>query len=272
MTLLVAWSTQLAETPNAAYLASDSRITWGAPRHRWDAGRKLFACRTSADIFGYSGDVVFASQVLGQIVDLVDNGLLFNPGARLERRHSAVVAAIKASHLRRHQAPDQDFQIVHIGRRGSRMTSRFEAWVTSFRARGRSWADEPLVLEAGQPRTFGSGAAAFLDRLRMRPTPPKEDMDRAIFSAVCECVESEADRRSGGVPQLAGLYRVEPGRPIGVVIDGRRFLHGLPADVVHSGGLQWRDQGFRAVHGTILKAQRLVRRQDRSRSPGVPWR
>lgn len=272
MTLLVAWATALAKVPNSVYLASDSRITWDRRKGRWDAGRKLFACRTSPDIFGFSGDVLFASQVLGQIIDLVDNGVLFNAASRAQRRHDAAVAALKASHLRRHDTPEADFEIVHIARSGSRMDTHFIGWATRFCANRRSWSDDEFELSPLKPAAFGSGAQHFHQRIEMRPTPPQDELERVPFLAFRECLASGSDPASGGVPQLSGVYRIGVGRPIGFV-DGRdRFLYGLPVDAVHSGNLEWRDQAFRAIHGPTLRQKRLVRRADRARSPGVPWR
>jgi hypothetical protein len=264
MTMLVAWSAILGGRPNSVYLASDSRITWGSDRRRWDAGRKLFACRTSPDIFGFSGDMLFGTQVLGQIVDLVDNGLIFNSQARVDRRHAAAVEAIEASHRRRHKAPEQDFEIIHIGREGSRSATAFHGWTTGFQAVTGQWRDQVITIEAARPMAFGSGAARFRERMAMRPAVSEDEAPRAAFSAFYECLAGGADPISGGSPQLAGLYRTGAARHIGVIWEGQKFLHGLPVNAIHSGSLDWRDDRFAAIHGSTLKPKKLVGRQQRA--------
>jgi hypothetical protein len=70
MTSLVSWIGVDSLAPASIYLASDSRISWGN-RLTWDYSRKLFASRNHPEILGYFGDVLFPSQVLGQLIDLV---------------------------------------------------------------------------------------------------------------------------------------------------------------------------------------------------------
>src|SRR3972149_10433699 len=103
MTSLIAWVSIDQRAPSAFYLASDSRISWGSERARWDAGRKLFICRQYADVFGYCGDVVFPSLVLGQIADAADAGLLFHNKDDADRRHAKFSTAVKASFGRFHR-------------------------------------------------------------------------------------------------------------------------------------------------------------------------
>ena len=90
----------------AAKLASDNRITWGSELKRWDAGRKLFACKATADIFGYVGEVLFPSLVLGQITAVADDHLVFRAEDGAETRHVAVVRTVKTSFDKRGSGPE----------------------------------------------------------------------------------------------------------------------------------------------------------------------
>ncbi len=271
MTTLVAWVASNLGRPNAVYMASDSRITWGGHNRRWDAGRKLFASRVSPDIFGYCGEVLFASQVLGQITDLVDHGLLYSSATRVAKRHAGVVSAIQASHARRHHAPEHDFQIVHIGREGRGPTSTFHAWVTAYSARRDAWHDESMALAPTQPMALGSGSAALIKRVGGQKTNREQEANRALFIAFCQSLVAEADPLSGGVPQLVGLYQARPAQSLGIVHAGQRFLHGLPAGAIHFGRLEWRDCEFRPIDGRSMKPKRLLQAQQRSRTVR-PWR
>ena len=273
MTTLVAWTKVTSGRANAVYLASDSRITWGGPKSRWDAGRKLFACRTSADIFGFCGDLVFPSQILSQIVDLADSGLLFNSNARSVRRHAAVVAAIKTSNDRRHNAPDRDFEILHVSRQGEGDSAAFKAWLVSYVANSSSWEDreiklQPVTAGQGAPTfaAFGSGGSEIKRKLQRSTVSGEQASNRAVFTALTSSLADGDDARSGPPPQLIGLYSSGPGRSFGIVHEGNRYLHGLPAGAIHSGRLEWRDQDFQAIDGATLRPKKLIRRRDRSRT------
>ncbi|MEK7723449.1 MAG: hypothetical protein AAB336_03805, partial [Acidobacteriota bacterium] len=77
MTSLISW-VGTDERGNASlYLASDSRISNN--QEKWDFGRKLFTSQKYPEIFGYCGDVLFPTQILGQIIQLIDNDILFEP-------------------------------------------------------------------------------------------------------------------------------------------------------------------------------------------------
>ena len=76
MTLIVSWAGVDSRSPSSLYIASDSRITWG--KKHFDQGKKVFACKSHPDIFGYCGDVLFPLMILNQIVDSIDSGLLYS--------------------------------------------------------------------------------------------------------------------------------------------------------------------------------------------------
>jgi hypothetical protein len=71
MTTLIAWSAIDQNATTAVYVASDSRLTWGT-HGLWDAGRKIFASEKFPEILGYTGDALFCSQVLGQLISFID--------------------------------------------------------------------------------------------------------------------------------------------------------------------------------------------------------
>lgn len=266
MTTMIGWMGLTNGAPSAVYLASDSRITWSAAGRRWDAGRKLFTCRRSADMFGYWGDALFPSQVLGQIVELTDHGLLFQPNTRCDRRHAAVVAALQASHSRRHQAPDPGFEIIHIARQGEGAKARFHAWVTRYSGTPAKWQDEVVELDPLRPLIFGSGTGRLAETIGTRLALGGRDHNAVIFSAFCEGLEGQVDARSGGVPQLVGLFMHQPAQPFGIVHEGARFFYGLPVGAPHAHRLQWRNRDFLNIDGASLKPKRLVRRQDSART------
>ena len=75
MTTLVAWVGIDQRGPASIYLGSDSRISWPGVG-MWDHGRKLFAVKDQPHLLGYCGEVFLPTQVLSQIVEMIDGGLL----------------------------------------------------------------------------------------------------------------------------------------------------------------------------------------------------
>lgn len=71
MTTLIAWTAIDQNVATAVYVASDSRLTWG-DQGKWDLGRKIFASEKHPEILGYTGDALFCSQVLGQVISFID--------------------------------------------------------------------------------------------------------------------------------------------------------------------------------------------------------
>src|SRR5689334_18933450 len=89
MTLLTSWVGVDTHGIASIYIASDSRITW-TNSVTFDFGRKVFAFNNYPDILGYCGDVLFPSIVLGQIVEMADNGLLFDENYNCKQKFEAI--------------------------------------------------------------------------------------------------------------------------------------------------------------------------------------
>jgi hypothetical protein len=212
MTMLVAWTATDSRGPSSIYLASDSRVGWG-PRSRWDAGRKLFACRNSPDLFGYRGEALLPAHILGQVTELADHGLLFDAAAPAAERHGELVAAIEVSLAQRRSAPRADFNIVHAARDGSVMASHFSIWKSHF-WNGGCVSDEQIAhLTLTDSRAsrmllaIGSGSEAYKRQVERWEASDQRRTSRAYFTALFDALATEADPQSGGAPQLAGLYR-----------------------------------------------------------------
>ena len=85
MTLLVSWTGVDTHGTASAYIAADSRVSWGDIAV-FDHGRKVFAFRHSPDILGYCGDVLFPTMAISQLTEMADRGLLFSPQSSCKER------------------------------------------------------------------------------------------------------------------------------------------------------------------------------------------
>src|SRR5690606_38972360 len=66
-------------------------------------------------------------------------------------------------------------------------------------------------------RTHGTGAESVNHWVARWQSSDQGGTSRAVFSAFCDSLRSKQDARSGGEPQLVGLYRQKNARVFGVV-------------------------------------------------------
>ncbi len=273
MTTLIAWiaftdTGKRPELPRAVYMASDSRITWGSSGHRWDAGRKLFSPHEQPHLFGYCGDVVFPSLVLGQISSAIDQGILLDPSASADMKHQVIFESIKASYDRRHNVREQDFSIVHMLRHGVWPTTAFSGWVIKYRTKTCDWTSEELTIPTKTSLliALGSGEGKARVHTRMWNDSDAGGTSRAIFSAFCEAISARGNELSGGPPQLSGLYTKQPPKTFGIIRNGGPFLHGLPLKrEMALSNIEWRDELFQTIDPTTMSAAKGARRFARPR-------
>jgi len=276
VTTLIAFIAVDQRGPSSLYFASDSRITWEPekkpPDHiagkvRWDSGRKLFACKQHADIFGYAGDVLFPSLVIGQMTDAADMGLLFSADDHSETRHRKFMDAIRSSIGRRYNAPDFDFHILRGSRDSSGMKSMFRVWYSYYSTKTKSWYERGIPIPTDKSTLLiavGTGEESAIEHDALVSLTPQQGTSRAAFWGFCDSLRSNRDPLSGGPPQLVSLYRQENAKTLGVVYNGERFFQGLPLpDGILFNQVEWRDENFQRIDGNTLQllegAQRQVR-------------
>lgn len=251
MTTLLSWLSVDSRGPSSIYIVSDSRITWGSGNSRWDSGRKVFAA-TSADVFGYCGDVLFPSLVLGQLTDLIARELIWPDDCDAGHRHSIILDYMRASFGRRHNTPDHDFTIIHAARDRDNLQSSFHLWRIDYRASSGVWTDfEVDISNSGQSRlliALGSGKHSLTDELDRWNRTPQGGTARSIFSAFCDALDVGDDPLSGGVPQLVALHRRSGGKVVGFVSDATRYIHGLPIEPLEKmQAVEWVDRLFQRI-------------------------
>lgn len=274
MTTLICWISRDPNGTSAAYLASDSRITWGSDARRWDSGRKLFASKSSPDLMGYCGEAFFPSQVLGQATDLIDNGLLWQADVEPDERSRRLVDFIKSAAGRRHNAVEADFQIVHVARRGQSNASAFEVKTLKYQSFDSSWTSASVDMSAigqnsAQVLAIGSGAAHLQAETDRWEQSDQGGTSRAVFGAFCDALKRGKDPLTGGQPQIVGLTRKGAGQVYGFSDGLSAYLYGSPiADPELRQLIEWRDDCFQRIDGQTLKLMSNAQRQVR---PNMNW-
>jgi hypothetical protein len=246
VTTLIAWSGIDSRGPASLYLAADSKFSW-TETTTWQHGRKLYASRVVPDILGYCGDVLFATQALSQALELIEVEILFKRESSFSSRLEILEKFLRRSFETYPADQRRDFSITYATRNGEGMTSTFSlgeiAWS---RANGWSTRHIPIPTRSAVMFANGSGATAFTATLNRWVASDVGGTSRAVFSAFCDHIRSVDDTRTGGAPQLVGLYRSRgPAMTFGVVWDGVRYVSGVALHEASGyGAVQWRDQLF----------------------------
>jgi hypothetical protein len=252
MTTLVSWIGVDSRAPSSLYIATDSRISWD--RETWDFGLKTFASPTTADVFGYSGDVLFPSLLLAQFCAGLTGGIYDGDWATRFKalRQFAEHSLTQLAHDQR-----RPFEIVHCGRDGSGMQSCFRVGILSLTARSNFSVNVPGIPECSDIVHLGGSGAAEMERKWKLQLPG--NTTRALFRSFVEALESGADPKSGGGPQMVGLYRVGAGKTFGIRYRQRRYLGGGPVHPQTPGEVDWRNEWFERIDG--VKGGRLPEAQ-----------
>lgn len=249
MTTLQSWISysdtgESPQLPRAVYLASDSRITWGAADRRWEAGRKVFAPNVEPHLFGFCGDVVLPALIIGQVVSAIDAGVLFSTATPSDERHEAVLRAVERGVASAISTPTLDFAIHHLQRERAWPETCFRAWSIFYNSSQRTCTSREVAipLTTGVVGSFGSGRQVAQAHYERWQSTEAVGRSRAILASFCDSVRSGEDPLSGGPPQLAALYTNGPPVQIGMFIGGRRYMNGLEVDVgANLLNAEWRD-------------------------------
>lgn len=262
MTSLIAWSPVDQRYPSAIYLASDSRITWGSPELYWDNARKLFSSKTSPDIFGYVGDVIFPIMTLGQLVEMIEQGLLFTKDDSFPIKCEKVNSFIKNSLASYPSKQFNPFDILYISRTAKGMESKFNAVkiVAKKNCELESTELDHLTNDDGTICHLGTGADSTKKHINSWHEQMGKKTSRAVFGGFCDSIKSSDDKYSGGAPQLAGLYRKGNAKTFGIIFDGKAYFSGQPVnEEIRTEIIEWRNELFERcdVSGDLVdKAQR----------------
>lgn len=280
MTTLFSWTSVDSRGPSGLYIASDSRISWvdndGVASARWDIGRKLFACTTSPDVFGYSGDVLFPSMLLSQVCSLIDKGILFlatdNPPQRAER-----LRALLERELNEYPAPHRrDFSVFYGTRSGERPipyragtvqpSIKFHLFVIRWSV-SVGWTS----FEVAQPDSSaitaadGSGKNALDEHVLRWADSDVGRTSRALFSAFCDSLASGDDSKTGGAPQLVRIGPAGPAASIGIIWHDSLYLFGQRVPPEMARGAEWRNLAFEECDPDTRLRRTTAQRQPRPR-------
>ncbi len=235
MTSIAVWVGVDSRLPASLNIASDSRISWGNTE-KWDQGRKIFATRSDAHLFGYCGEVLFPALVLPVVIDLIDRGLI-------KSGQDEIIQVLKDEMA--NYPSSIGFTVFHAFRTGDGMLAKFG--LTTIEYKSGAWiVDSPTIPNSSDlVHVGGSGERSFRNAVAKWRKSNSGGTSRAIFSAFCESIGSNEDRRSGGPPQLGALYRTGPARLIGTIINDDLYFAGCRLNQPDiTADIEWRNELF----------------------------
>lgn len=253
MTSIVVWAGVDQRNQSSINIASDSRITWSAGqqvRHGWDQARKVFASQNHPFIFGFDGDVLFPTLAIAAVVDRLDRGFFATQPMAAARQ---IEKAIKELWTDYPDAEQRSQRIYMAFRESSGMHAQFHLhkmhcsdqtgyrWQTSLISMPKSSS----VLVIG-----GSGKSSVEKTQDLWRESSSAGTSRAVFASFAESIKSGSDKMTGGAPQLACIYRVDPARLVGLIFENERFLAGgRLVGHENTAGVEWRNELFERVGG-----------------------
>lgn len=255
MTIRIGWLGVDERSPCSAYLMSDSRFTWGTNPESYNYGQKLFALNNSPDILGYCGEVLFASQVLTQIVGLDNTHVLFPTNSDSQTRSRIIFNQIVTQFAGYPQFARSASTIYHISRD---LDSSFHTYRYSYSHSSNSWETSELPLHPSSSSLIfsaGSGREEFIDRYSVYQHGSIAGTSRNIFQCFCDSLMNSELSSCGGSPQLVGLYRGKGfnGMPFGIIYNHTRYLLGVPSPVMNDyNSIRWYNENFEICDGNSL--------------------
>jgi len=265
MTLIISWigvdKKKEGEEISSIYITSDSRYSWNNSDN-FDYGIKVFGSINYPEIFGFCGDVLFPTTVLGQLLPQIDNGLLLNKSDDNNEKNKKIFAFISSS-LTKYPKKflGSNFTILH----GTRNKKQFSLFKTAFTKRtGLSNSKIDLPLISTKIFSGGSGSKEFERNWLEWSTIKHNDYgtSRAVYHCLNKTLKTIKDPRTGGIPQIIGLYRAKNTQLFGIVDNGKKYIYGKEClNNNNLDNIEWRNENFERTNPKTTRIIEGAQRQ-----------
>lgn len=265
MTLIISWigvdDKKEGKSISSIYIASDSRYSWGNVE-KYDYGVKVFGASKHPEIFGFCGDVLFPSTILGQLIPQIDNGLFLADKDSCDTKNKKITDYIKTS-LNSYPKGflNGSFTILH----GTRKDKTFKLFKTSF-SPDTGFNNEEINLPKISTKIYsgGSGKAEFNTNWEKWKKEKHNDFrtSRGVYHCLYQTLKEITDPQTGGLPQIVGLYRNKNSRLFGIVDNDKKYIFGKESsENINSTSIEWRNENFERMNPETLKIFEGAQRQ-----------
>lgn len=265
MTLITSWigvdDKKEGKSVASIYIASDSRYSWGNAG-KYDYGIKVFGSSRFPEIFGFCGDVLFPSIVLGQIIPQIDSGLILDDSDNGETKNKKVLEFISSS---LESYPKEflggTFTILHA----TRIDKEFRCYKTSYNSK-KQLENEEITLPRISTKIYsgGSGKEEFYTNWLKWESEKHNDhrTSRGVYHCLYKTLKEIKDPRTGGLPQIVGLYRNKNSRLFGIIENDKKYIYGKESsEDINSTRIEWRNENFERMNPETLKILEGAQRQ-----------
>jgi len=247
MSTVVVWGTNEGTGKiGSCYVASDSRFSNGKS---WDYGQKVYSLNENG-IVAYVGDVLYPLTIIPQIIELINNEIIFKKDETNDNKIQKVFEYLKRSSqdfLNTLKTTTIIFVFVH--------NKKFDSYKVTF----NPIKYNNLEMKAGKAFAFGSGASTY--RKKLNKVPNKEKVNpyinstvneraysRYIFQSLDSAIKEGGDQATGGNIQLAGLFKNGTSQLFGIVQNNKRYFLGLEVtEYSELSHIKWRNENFEDV-------------------------
>jgi hypothetical protein len=229
MSLLLAWISRVSDgKASAVYIAGDSRIT--SENHKWNHGKKVFCAKSQPWIFGFCGSVLVPTQIISELTDAIDSGLV----VRCDQTANANWKAIK-DYLQRALSGSQPFlakEPTYIFGFYRQFDGTFDSGYYTLNGTTVSFTHIRDDLKTSTIiKVLGSGEKCFNDiAAETRAKNSSVDVTRIFFASFCRAIRSGNVASVGGTAQLATLRTAGPGQLVPILFDKVLFHQGVETD------------------------------------------
>jgi hypothetical protein len=270
MTLLAAWvgvdSKSTGPKVASLYFATDSRVTWPDGK-TYDDFTKAFGMKNSPDIFCFSGDVLFATSAITQIVRQADAQLFFPRDSYADEKFSLIKAKIEDAISKYPKSNTSGSFTILYGTRD--IDQEFHCYKITWNLIN-GLHSQKLVLpdKSDVIAVAGSGRLEFEKEFADKFNQPifnNYGTSRTVYHCFTQTLENIKDPQCGGAPQIMGLYRINNAINFGIIRDGKRFLNGVEINQFENlKFVEWRNDLFERVEPENMKIMPSAQRQPRS--------
>ncbi len=248
MTLLVTWTGIDTHGPASVYIATDSRLTWGA-EGVFDHAVKTYIMHNFPAIFGYCGDALACQMIIAQTCALISS--VIDP----ESATLSDVAKLFARSMARsygeypRRFSTGSFTVVVCGKKALGASGNFECYRIDSNFEDTSMSEIDFPSESGPLVVEGSGAIEFQRVYAQHCVQenPNRSTSRDVFHSFMQAIQSGAEATVGPVAQIVSVIRKPDtgGFHCGIVSGGRRYINGqlIDADLLQDDAV-WFNENF----------------------------
>lgn len=279
MSVLVVWRNIVDGKTTSVYMAADSRFTFNG-RH-FDYGKKVFACKNDASLFGYCGNITYATYIIQSVVDLIEAGVLYKKDDTCDDRAKIVAAKLSElwDNMQGIVKPDKTTIIYCTAVSNTKLSQIYKIVLMS----NGQYTCEPIDLEGVKSAysteyiqycVIGSGQDAYNARyLSYKGVPRLEEnkfgyiTSEIIFRTLVDIIKDATSKDDyGGYPQLAYIYNNKRSRTklCGTYFNNEFYLGGTRVDIANDNDfartLKWFDEDFK-LRDPITKERKYMQQK-----------